>query len=73
MKPSSVLCAIIVAFAVLTLTGQGAFAITSQSNIYKRIDPKDKDAVKACKKDGGKVGKDTGGHDSCVIPLPPDK
>ena len=73
MRPSSVLCALIVALAVLTLTGERAFAITSQSNIYKPLDPKNKDAVKACKKDGGKVGKDTGNHDACVIPLPPDK
>ena len=34
------------------------------------VNPKDKNAVMACKKDGGKVGKDLGGHDACVIPLP---
>ena len=70
MKTASVLCASLVAMAVLIPASQGAFAAASRSNIYKSIDPKDKKAVIACKKDGGKVGKDLGGHDACVIPLP---
>jgi hypothetical protein len=70
MKTASVLCALLVALAVLMPASEGAFAAASRSNIYKSINPKDKNAVMACKKDGGKVGKDLGGHDACVIPLP---
>lgn len=72
MKTPYVLCASIVAMAVLIPAGEGAFAAQKRAYVYKSIDPKDKDAVKACKKDGGKVGKDLGNHDACVIPLPPD-
>ena len=72
MKTPSVLCVSIVALAVLIPTGEGAFAAQKRAYVYKSIDPKNKDAVKACKKDGGKVGKDLGNHDACVIPLPPD-
>jgi hypothetical protein len=72
MKMPSVLCASIVALAVLIPVGEGAFAAQKRAYVYKSIDPKNQDAVKACKKDGGKVGKDLGNHDACVIPLPPD-
>jgi hypothetical protein len=73
MKTPAVLCASIVAMAVFIPASEMAFAATSKSNVYKAIDPKDKDAVSACKKDGGKVGKDLGGHDACVITLPDSK
>jgi len=72
MKTPSVLCASIVALAVLIPAGEGAFAAQKRAYVYKSIDPKNPDAVKACKKDGGKIGKDLGNHDACVIPLPPD-
>ena len=72
MKTSSVLYASIVALAVLIPAGEGAFAAQKRAYVYKSIDPNNKDAVKACKKDGGKVGKDLGNKDACVIPLPPD-
>jgi hypothetical protein len=61
-----------VALAIVIPAGEGAFAAQKRAYVYKSIDPKNKDAVKACKKDGGKVGKDLGNHDACVIPLPPD-
>ena len=72
MKTSSVLCASLLALAVLIPAGEAAFAAQKRAYVYKSIDPKNQDAVKACKKDGGKVGKDLGNHDACVIPLPPD-
>lgn len=71
MKTSSALCALIVA---LTLTTNGAFAVaslnTSRSNIYKIINPKDQNAVSACTKAGGKVGKDPKGRPACVTQAP---
>jgi hypothetical protein len=72
MKTSSILCASIVTLAVLIPAGEGALAAQKRAYVYKSIDPKDKDAVAVCKKNGGKVGKDLGNHDACVIPLPPD-
>jgi hypothetical protein len=72
MKTPSVLCASIVALAALALTSDGAFASinlnSSRSNIYKAINPSDQNAVSACTKGGGTVGKDPKGHDACVTP-----
>jgi hypothetical protein len=72
MKTSSVLCVSIMALAALTLTTDGAFAATnlnsSRSNIYKVINLNDQNAVNACTKGGGKVGKDPKGHDACITP-----
>jgi hypothetical protein len=72
MKTSSVLCASLVALAALALTSDGAFASinlnSSRSNIYKAINPSDQNAVNACTKGGGTVGKDPKGHDACVTP-----
>jgi ABC-type sugar transport system substrate-binding protein len=72
MKTSAILCACIAALATAVPAGEAAFAAQKRAYVYKSIDPKNQDAVKACKKDGGKVGKDLGNHDACVIPLPPD-
>jgi hypothetical protein len=72
MKTSAISCAFIAVLAVVIPVSEGAFAAVKRAYVYKSIDPKDKDAVTACKKNGGKVGKDLGGHDACVIPLPPD-
>jgi ABC-type sugar transport system substrate-binding protein len=72
MKTSAILCACIAALATAVPAGEAAFAAQKRAYVYKSIDPKDKDAVAACKKNGGKVGKDLGNHDACVIPLPPD-
>ncbi len=70
MKISAILCALIVAVAALALTSDGAFAVTSlntsRSNIYKAINASDPDAVKACTKAGGTVGKDPKGKDACI-------
>ncbi len=72
MKRSALLCAAIVAWAALTLATGGAFAATnlnsSKSNIYKAINPKDSNAVSACTKGGGTVGKDPKGKDACITP-----
>jgi hypothetical protein len=72
MKISSVLCVSFVTLAALTLTTTGAFAAvnlnSSKSNIYKAINPNDQNAVSACTKGGGTVGKDPQGHDACVTP-----
>jgi hypothetical protein len=77
MKTSSVLCASTVAFAILTLTTGGVFASialnSSRSNIYKTINPKDQNAVNACTKGGGTVGKDPKGRAACVTPAPKKK
>ena len=72
MKTSSVLCASIVVLAALTLATDGAFAATnlnsSRSNIYKAINPNDQNAVSACTKGGGTVGKNPKGQDACFTP-----
>jgi hypothetical protein len=77
MKTSTALCAFIAALASLTLTTDGAFASialnSSRSNIYKPINPKDPNAVKACTKGGGTLGKDLKGHDACITPAPATK
>jgi hypothetical protein len=58
--------------AALALTSDGAFASinlnSSRSNIYKVINPSDQNAVNACTKGGGTVGKDPSGKDACVTP-----
>lgn len=70
MKISSILCASIVILTASTLTTNGAFAVaslnTSRSNIYKAINASDPEAVKACTKAGGTVGKDPKGKDACI-------
>jgi hypothetical protein len=70
MKTSSLLRASIVALAALTLATDGVFASialnSSRSNIYKAINPNDQNAVKACTKGGGTVGKDPKGQDACI-------
>ncbi|MFI4960441.1 MAG: hypothetical protein ACHP82_03190 [Hyphomicrobiales bacterium] len=72
MKTSSVLCTSIVALVALALTTDGAFASinlnSSRSNIYKAINPNDQNAISACTKGGGTVGKDPKGHDTCITP-----
>jgi len=76
MKTSSVLCASIVALAILAPTG-GVFASialnSSRSNIYKTINPKDQNAINACTKGGGTVGKDPKGRAACITPAPATK
>jgi hypothetical protein len=66
----------------LVLTGTVAFANnamavtslnTSRSNIYKSINASDQNAVAACKKGGGTVGKDLQGKDSCITCPPRQK
>ncbi len=75
MKPSSVLCASVVALAALALTSVGTSAATnlntSRSNIYRTINPSDPKAVQACTSGGGKVGKDPNGHDACITTATP--
>jgi hypothetical protein len=77
MKPSTVLYAFVVGLAALTLTSDGAFAAlnlnTSRSNIYKSINPNDQNAVNACTKGGGTVGKNPKGKDACITPVPATK
>ncbi len=77
MKTSTVLCASIVVLATLALTTDGAFAATnlnsSKSNIYKPINPKDPNAVKACTKSGGTVGKNPKGQNACITPAAKNK
>jgi hypothetical protein len=72
MKLSTVFCASFVALATLTLATDGAFASinlnSSRSNIYKAINPNDQNAVSACTKGGGTVGKDPKGHSACITP-----
>jgi hypothetical protein len=77
MKTLSVLCASIVAWAALTLTTDGAVAAinlnSSRSNMYKSINPNDQNAVNACTKGGGTVGKNPKGKDACITPVPATK
>lgn len=77
MTTSSVLCASVVALAAITLTINGALAVaslnTSRSNIYKAINPNDPNAVNACTKGGGTVGKNPKGQAACITPAPKSK
>jgi hypothetical protein len=77
MRLLSVLCASFVALAAFALTTDGAFASinlnSSRSNIYKSINPNDQNAVKACTKGGGTVGKNPKGQDACITPAPATK
>jgi hypothetical protein len=77
MQISAVLCASIVALAVLTPTTDAAFAAinlnASRSNIYKSINPNNQSAVDACTKGGGTIGKDPKGRDACITPVPAKK
>ena len=73
MKLSTAFCASIVALAALTLTADAAFAAAitvngTKSNTFKAINANDPNAVQACTKGGGAVGKDPKGHDARITP-----